>query len=66
MCTRRWQNKTEYFAAKTYNVLGDRDQSLAWLDKAVGAGYSSAEITHTVEFDSLRKDPRFPNIRPGR
>lgn len=58
--------ETEYFAAKTYNVLGDRDQSLAWLDKAVGAGYSSAEINHTVELDSLRKDPRFPNIRPSR
>ena len=58
--------ETEYFAAKTYNVLGDRDQSLAWLDKAVGAGYSAAEITHTVELDSLRKDPRFPNIRPSR
>jgi tetratricopeptide (TPR) repeat protein/TolB-like protein len=58
--------ETEYFAAKTYNVLGDRDQSLAWLDKAVGAGYSSAEINHTVELDSLRKDRRFPNIRPSR
>ena len=51
--------ETAYYAAKVYNILGDRDQALIWLEKSVKSGYSPAEINNTVELDSLRKEPRF-------
>jgi eukaryotic-like serine/threonine-protein kinase len=54
--------ETAYFAAKVYNLLGDRQQALNWLEKSVNSGYSSAEISNTVELDSLRNDPRFQAI----
>jgi serine/threonine-protein kinase len=51
--------ETAYFAAKVYSLLGDRDQALNWLEKSVKSGYSPAEISNTIELDSLRKEPRF-------
>ena len=51
--------ETAYFAAKVYNLLGDREEALNWLEKSVDSGYSPAEISNTIELDSLRKEPRF-------
>jgi tetratricopeptide (TPR) repeat protein len=51
--------ETAYYAAKVYNLLGDRQQALHWLEKSVKSGYSAAEISNTIELDSLRSDPRF-------
>ena len=51
--------ETFYFAGKVYNLLGDRKQALRWLEKSVRAGYSPAEISHTIELDSLRGDRQF-------
>jgi tetratricopeptide (TPR) repeat protein/tRNA A-37 threonylcarbamoyl transferase component Bud32 len=51
--------ETAYSAAKVYNLLGDRQQALNWLEKSVNSGYSAAEISNTIELDSLRSDPRF-------
>jgi serine/threonine-protein kinase len=51
--------ETAYYAAKVYNLLGDRQQALNWLEKSVNSGYSAAEISNTIELDSLRSDPRF-------
>jgi tetratricopeptide (TPR) repeat protein len=51
--------ETAYYAAKVYNLLGDRQQALHWLERSVNSGYSAAEISNTIELDSLRSDPRF-------
>ncbi len=51
--------ETAYYAAKVYNMLGDRQQALNWLEKSINSGYSAAEISSTIELDSLRSDPRF-------
>jgi thioredoxin-like negative regulator of GroEL len=51
--------ETAYSAAKVYNLLGDRQQALNWLEKSVNSGYSAAESSNTIELDSLRSDPRF-------
>ncbi len=54
--------ETAYYAAKVYNLLGDRQQALNWLEKSINSGYSAAEISNTIELDSLRGDPRFKAI----
>jgi tetratricopeptide (TPR) repeat protein len=51
--------ETAYYAAKVYNLLGDRQEALHWLEKSVNSGYSAAEISNTIELDSLRNDPRY-------
>ena len=48
-----------FLAATAYQQLGDRDQALFWLRRAVDAGYSREEIAHVPELASLRQDPRF-------
>jgi len=42
-----------------YAHLGDADQSLTWLKKAVDAGWPKFAVRDTPEFDHLLKDPRF-------
>ena len=54
--------ETEYYAAKVYNLLGNREKALNWLEKSVKSGYSPAEISNTVELDTLRKEPRFQGL----
>ena len=54
--------ETAYYAAKVYNLLKNRQEALNWLEKSVKAGYSAAEISNTVELDSLRKEARFQNL----
>jgi len=54
--------ETAYYAAKVYNLLGDRQQALHWLETSVNSGYSPAEISNTIELDSLRNDPRFKTL----
>lgn len=54
-----------FTAAVIHNQLGDRAAALAWLEKAVGRGYSTAELRNRVELDNLREDPKFQAlIRP--
>ncbi len=55
-------NETAFFAAVAYVRLGDGDRALEWLQRAVGMGYSRAEIRMRVDFDRLRADPRFAAI----
>jgi Flp pilus assembly protein TadD len=44
-----------YNAARVYARLGDADQALAWLNKAVDLGYD--------QFDFLRVDPSLVNLK---
>jgi tetratricopeptide (TPR) repeat protein/TolB-like protein/tRNA A-37 threonylcarbamoyl transferase component Bud32 len=52
-------NETAFFAAVTHARLGDQDRALEWLQRAAAMGYSRAEIRMRVDFDQLRRDPRF-------
>ncbi|HEY4931075.1 MAG TPA: tetratricopeptide repeat protein [Terriglobales bacterium] len=46
-------------AALIYNQLGDRKQTLSWLDKAVHAHFSRSTIRDTPDFEPLHSDPAF-------
>jgi hypothetical protein len=52
-------------AALVYNQLGDRQQTLEWLRKAAGAGFSRSTIRDTPDFDPLHSDPRFVTLVAG-
>ena len=52
-----------YNAACTYALLGDREQALAMLDRAVTHGRGNLGwIEHDSDLDPLRGDPRFETI----
>jgi len=50
------------FAARVYNLLGERELALDMLVLAVREGYSLAELRSNVEFDDLREDLRFRSL----
>ncbi len=52
-------------AAVAYNQLGDVDQALRWLEKALAAGYSRTTVRDTPNFDPLRANPRFQELLRG-
>ena len=52
-----------YLIAKAYALDGDTGASLAWLEKAMAAGFGDLERLRTdPDFASLRHDPRFVGI----
>lgn len=53
-------------AANVYSQLGDTDQALTWLRKAIHAGYSTSQIKDNPEFDHLRDNPTFQAIILGK
>ncbi|MFY9585147.1 MAG: tetratricopeptide repeat protein [Candidatus Acidiferrales bacterium] len=46
-------------AALIYIQLGDSDRALGWLEQAAAAGFSTAIIRDTPDFDPLHANPRF-------
>jgi hypothetical protein len=49
--------------AAYYAVLGDKEQSFTWLEKAYGEKSGSLlYIKTTPDFDSLRMDPRYADL----
>jgi len=60
-----------YNAARVYARLGDADQALVWLNKALDLGYDQFDyLSLDPSLVSLRKDPRFLKLleerRPAR
>jgi tetratricopeptide (TPR) repeat protein/predicted Ser/Thr protein kinase len=49
-------------AASVCEELGDRDQALLWLGRALQAGYSREEIERAPDLVKLRQDPRFKKL----
>jgi serine/threonine-protein kinase len=45
--------------AVAWEQLGDRDEALAWLEKAIAAGYTRERIERSPSLSELRKDRRF-------
>jgi hypothetical protein len=49
--------------AMIYEGLGDRDQAFAWLEKDFQQHSSELQfITWRLQFEQLRKDPRYANL----
>jgi len=48
-----------YSLAEIFEVLGERDEALAWIERALQAGYPLHVIEDYAAFDALRADPRF-------
>ena len=60
-----------YNAARVYARMGDADQALAWLNKALDLGYDQFDyLSLDPSLASLKKDPRFLKLleerRPAR
>ena len=53
-------------AALVHNQLGEAEQALGWLEKAVAAGSSLTMIRDTPDFDRLRASPRFQALFRGK
>ena len=54
---------TAYDVASDYAIIGDRDQSLRWLEKAYAdRDWRLVEIALEPRFDSLRSEPRFQDL----
>jgi serine/threonine-protein kinase len=52
-------------AAIVYNHFGEKDRSLAWLKKAVDAGFSRSSIRDLPDFDSLKGNQTFQALVNG-
>lgn len=50
-----------YQAARVSNANRRPDEALAWLQKAIAAGYQTFEIEHDPEFADLRSSPAYRN-----
>ena len=48
------------WAAESYEVLGDRDQALELIRRALELGYTQEKLQRNPEFTELCRDPRFP------
>jgi serine/threonine-protein kinase len=49
--------------AETYEQMGNRDQALLWLDKALAARYAIKYVEHYPNWRNLRSDPRYRDLR---
>jgi tetratricopeptide (TPR) repeat protein len=51
-----------YLAAKSYMLLGDKDQALVWLNKAAEAHSQILFIKSELYWDSIRSDRRYADL----
>ncbi len=51
--------EVRFKAAYVYSHLGETDQSLSWLKKALDAGYPKSIVKDTPEFDHFRSNPTY-------
>jgi TPR repeat protein len=55
--------RAAYDAARVYAEVGDNDNALAWLGKALELGYDRVDyLSVDPAFTTLRKDPRFAKL----
>jgi hypothetical protein len=50
--------------AETYEQLGDRENALIWVEKALANGYPLAHLDRYPGLRDLRSDERFRRLRP--
>ena len=51
-----------YNAALIHNQLGETEESLTWLGKALAAGYPASVVRNSPNFDNLAANPRFRDL----
>ncbi len=51
-----------YSLAEIFEVLGERDEALAWIERALQTGYPLHVIEDYAAFEALRSDPRFRRL----
>lgn len=51
-----------YVAGTTYEQLGERDEAISWLMKAIENGYSISDVVNQPELQDLVSDIRFENF----
>jgi TolB-like protein/Tfp pilus assembly protein PilF len=57
------KNPVPIALAKLYAIIGNKDEALSWLEKAVGKKVSEIpRINSNIDFDILRSEPRFQEI----
>ena len=63
----RGEHVVEYRIAAVYEVLGERDEALRWLERDIddrdGLGSWLVWLNHDPVWDAARKDPRFREIQ---
>jgi serine/threonine-protein kinase len=57
--------RVNYLAGQAAEIVGNRPQAVALIAKAIGAGYSLAEIERNPDLAALRADPQFQQHLPG-
>jgi len=50
------------WAARIFDHLGQRQRALDLLERALALGYPRAELLANIEYDDLRRDPRFRSL----
>jgi hypothetical protein len=55
-----------FVLAGVYEQLGDRTAALAWLEKAIAAGYQRERIERSPSMTEVRKDPRYVQLATPR
>jgi tetratricopeptide (TPR) repeat protein len=64
LVTKNPENVETYFRiGETYELLGERQQALSWIDKAIQGGYSTAIIEAYPGLKSLREDRNYPSFK---
>ncbi|NIV94632.1 tetratricopeptide repeat protein [candidate division KSB1 bacterium] len=57
------QQRTRYNLACANSLLGKKDQAFAWMDKALGAGFSGVKLLKTdSDLTNIRDDDRFAKV----
>jgi len=51
-----------FHTGTTYEQLGEREQAIDWIVKAIENGYSKSEIEHQPELRKLLADARFKEL----
>ena len=52
-----------FFMAEAHVNLGDKDQALAWLNKAADENHPAIPAIHSdPDYESLHSDPRFTDL----
>ena len=59
-------SEVRFRAAVVHNQFADTNATLGWLERAVSAGYSTAKVKDSPNFDALKSSPRYQHLFPGK
>jgi len=59
-------SEVRFRAAVVHNQFAETKATLGWLEKAVSAGYSTAKVKDSPNFDALKSSPRYQHLFAGK